>query len=226
MIWEDLDGADHAITYGWLRDQSNRLANGLGAHGLQRGDRVAVLRGQRPETAVAHIAILKASFVAVPLFTAFAEPAQAQRIADSGARALITDAAQLPKAVALLDRGLELNPVLCVGGAEKNVQYYSGFLAAGSADFAPVDTDAEDHALIIYTSGTTGAPKGARHAHRMLIGHDPGIQFVHHGMVEGSPDRHWSPQDWAWVAGLVNILFAPLRHRVPAIATSRRFDPE
>ena len=226
MIWEDLDGVDHAVTYGWLRDQSNRLANGLREHGLRRGDRVAVLLGQRPETAVAHIAILKAGLVAVPLFTAFAEPALAQRIGNSGARALVTDAAQLPKAVALLDRGLELSPVLCVGGTEKNVQDYAGFLAAGSSAFAPVDTDAEDDALIIYTSGTTGAPKGARHAHRMLIGHDPGIRFVHHGMVEGAPDRHWSPQDWAWVAGLVNILFASLRHRVPVIATSRRFDPE
>ena len=226
MIWEDLDGTDHTVTFGWLRDQSNRLANGLRAQGLQRGDRVAVLLGQRPETAVAHIAILKAGLVSVPLFTAFAEPALAQRIGDSGARALITDAEQLPKAVALLDRGLELNPVLCVGGAENNVLDYGKFLATGSPDFAPVDTAAEDDALIIYTSGTTGAPKGARHAHRMLIGHDPGIQFVHHGMVEGSPDRHWSPQDWAWVAGLVNILFASLRHRVPVIATARRFDPE
>jgi acetyl-CoA synthetase len=80
MIWEDLDGVDHAVTYGWLRDQSNRLANGLREHGLRRGDRVAVLLGQRPETAVAHIAILKAGLVAVPLFTAFAEPALAQRI--------------------------------------------------------------------------------------------------------------------------------------------------
>lgn len=226
IIWEDLAGTDHTVTFGWLRDQSNRLANGLLAQGLQRGDRVAVLLGQRPETAVAHIAILKAGMISVPLFTAFAEPALAQRIGDSGARALITDSDQLPKAVALLERGLDLSPVLCVGGADKNILGYAQFLAAGSANFTAVDTNAEDDALIIYTSGTTGAPKGARHAHRMLIGHDPGIQFVHHGMHEGSPDRHWSPQDWAWVAGLVNILFASLRHRVPLIATSRRFDPE
>ncbi|MDA0369439.1 MAG: AMP-binding protein [Proteobacteria bacterium] len=226
MVWEDIAGTDHTITYGWLRERSNRLANGLRAQGLQRGDRVAVLLGQRPETAVAHIAILKAGLVSVPLFTAFAEDALAHRIANAGARALITDAEQLPKAVGLLKRGLDLRPVLCIGGAENGILAFDAFLDSGAPDFQPVDTSAEDDALIIYTSGTTGPPKGARHAHRMLIGHDPGIRFVHHGLNEGSPDRHWSPQDWAWVAGLVNILFASLRHRVPVIATARRFDPE
>lgn len=103
MVWEDFEGHDHTITYGWLRERSNRLANGLMALGLQRGDRVAVLLGQRPETAVAHIAILKAGFVTVPLFTAFAEAALAQRIAHAGVRVLITDAEQLPKAVGLLE---------------------------------------------------------------------------------------------------------------------------
>lgn len=226
MVWEDAGGNDHTITYAWLRERSNRLANGLVALGLKRGDRVAVLLGQRPETAVSHIAILKAGLVAVPLFTAFAEGALAQRIAHAGARVLITDAEQLPKAVGLLARGLELRAILCVGAAERGIDSFDSFVDAGGSEFEAVDTLAEDDALIIYTSGTTGPPKGARHAHRMLIGHDPGLQFVHYGMHVGSSDRHWSPQDWAWVAGLVNILFASLRHRIPIIAASRRFDPE
>lgn len=226
MVWEDFEGHDHTITYGWLRERSNRLANGLVALGLQRGDRVAVLLGQRPETAVAHVAILKAGFVTVPLFTAFAEAALAQRIAHAGVRVLITDAEQLPEAVGLLERGLDLRAILCVGAEESGIESFDTFVDAGAPDFHAVDTDAEDDALVIYTSGTTGPPKGARHAHRMLIGHDPGLRFVHYGLREGSNDRHWSPQDWAWVAGLVNILFASLRHRIPIIAAARRFDPE
>ncbi|HEX3858609.1 MAG TPA: AMP-binding protein, partial [Pseudolabrys sp.] len=51
------DGREDAITYGWLRETSNRLANVLRAHGVARGDRVAILLPQMPEVAASHIAI-------------------------------------------------------------------------------------------------------------------------------------------------------------------------
>ena len=51
------DGGTEEISYGTLRDSSNRLANTLRAHGIARGDRVAILLPQAPEAAVAHIAI-------------------------------------------------------------------------------------------------------------------------------------------------------------------------
>ena len=42
------DGRDEQITYGWLRETSNRLANALRANGIKRGDRVAILLPQLP----------------------------------------------------------------------------------------------------------------------------------------------------------------------------------
>ena len=53
------DGRDEAVTYGALRETSNRLANVLRAHGVARGDRVAILLPQTPEVAAVHIAIYK-----------------------------------------------------------------------------------------------------------------------------------------------------------------------
>src|SRR5450756_859470 len=50
------DGGEDAISYGALRETSNRLANVLRAHGVARGDRVAILLPQAPEVAAAHIA--------------------------------------------------------------------------------------------------------------------------------------------------------------------------
>ena len=60
------DGRDEQITYGWLRETSNRLANALRANGVKRGDRVAILLPQLPQVAAIHIAIYKLGGVALP----------------------------------------------------------------------------------------------------------------------------------------------------------------
>src|ERR1043165_458783 len=84
------DGTHEAITYGWLRDTSNRLANTLAAHGIARGDRVAVLLPQTPEAAAGHIAIYKLGAVAVPLAILFGVDALSYRLADGRGEAAIT----------------------------------------------------------------------------------------------------------------------------------------
>src|SRR5512143_170192 len=91
------DGRDEQITYGWLREASNRLANVLRAHGISRGDRVAILLPQMPEVAAIHIAIYKLGAVALPLAILFGIEAIRYRLQNSGARALITNAQGLGK---------------------------------------------------------------------------------------------------------------------------------
>lgn len=70
---------------------------------------------------------------------------------------------------------------------------------------------------MIYTSGTTGQPKGALHAHRVLLGHLPGVQWPHEFMPQPG-DRVWTPSDWAWIGGLMNVLMTSLACGVPAVA--------
>ncbi len=65
------DGRQDAISYGWLRETSNRLANVLAAHGIARGDRVAIMLPQTPEVAAAHMAIYKLAAVALPIAVLF-----------------------------------------------------------------------------------------------------------------------------------------------------------
>ena len=55
-----------------------------------------------------------------------------------------------------------------------------------------------------YTSGTTGQPKGALHAHRVLIGHLPGVELPHFPFPQAG-DRYWTPADWAWAGGLLDL---------------------
>src|SRR5215470_2877039 len=218
------DGAVEEVRYGALRDASNQLANALAARGIGRGDRVAILLPQSPAVAVSHIAIYKLGAVALPLAMLFGVEAIAYRLADSGARALITNAQGLAKLAGARADGLDL--VLSLDGAADGVEDFHAQLARAGPDFTPVATAADDPALMVYTSGTTGPPKGALHAHRVLLGHLPGIE-VPHEFLPQSGDRFWTPADWAWAGGLLNVLLPGLHYGVPVVAhRSEKFDPE
>ena len=91
------DGKTENISFGWLREMSNRLANTLVAHGIARGDRVAMLLPQTPEAAVGHIAIYKLGAIAVPLAILFGVDALSYRLANAGVKAVITNAQGLAK---------------------------------------------------------------------------------------------------------------------------------
>ncbi|MBV8836852.1 MAG: AMP-binding protein, partial [Alphaproteobacteria bacterium] len=84
----------------------------------------------------------------------------------------------------------------------------------------------DDPALMIYTSGTTGQPKGALHAHRVLLGHMPGVEMPHDFFPQAG-DRFWTPADWAWAGGLLDCLLPSLHHGVAVVARKlEKFDPE
>jgi acetyl-CoA synthetase len=138
---------------------------------------VAVLLPQVPETAVAHLAAFKLGAVSVPLFQLFGEQALEFRLRDCGAAALVTDATGLSK-LAGIHAGLP-GPARGVHGgrADDGALDLQALAERASDAFAPVDTSADDPAVIIYTSGTTGSPKGALHAHRVLLGHLPGVEM-------------------------------------------------
>ncbi len=176
LIVEDEGGVVRPWTFRELDHLANRLANTFAAQGLGRGDRVAILLSQGPETAVAHVAAYRAGLIAVPLFVLFGPDALEFRLADSGAALVVTDEANWPKVAEIRDRLPDLRGAIVVGGrGVDGTLDFDAATAAASARFGAVDTAADDPAIIIYTSGTTGPPKGALHAHRFLLGHLPGV---------------------------------------------------
>ncbi|MEW6261988.1 MAG: acyl-CoA synthetase [Thermodesulfobacteriota bacterium] len=227
LIYENEKGRTDKYTFWELKRLSNRLANGLAAHGLGRGDRVGILLPQSPETALAHVAVYKIGAIAVPLFTLFGPDALEYRLADSGAKAIITDAANLEKVLQIKDNLPELRLIISTKGQAKSpIKNFQRLLEKASDDFAPVKTRADDPALIIYTSGTTGPPKGALHAHRVVLGHLPGVEFFHDFFPQ-EDDVYWTPADWAWIGGLIDVLLPSWHHGVPVVAYRfKKFDPE
>ncbi|MDQ4135990.1 MAG: acyl-CoA synthetase [Pseudomonadota bacterium] len=219
------DGRVTAYTYGELRDASNRLANALRARGVGRGDRVALLLPQGPAVPVVHVAIYKLGAIALPLAALFGIDAIEYRLKDAGAKAIVTNAAGVVKLREISDIP-SLETVVSVDGPDGAVEGWTEMLARASSDFALVDTAADDPAMMIYTSGTTGPPKGALHAHRVLLGHLPGVQMPHEFLPQEG-DRLWTPADWAWAGGLLNVLLPGLHFGVPVVARkSEKFDPE
>lgn len=218
-------GEPRRHSFGELQARSNRLANWLVAHGLKRGDRVAILAPQRVETAVSHIAVYKAGGVAVPLFNLFGLDAIRHRLADSGARMVICDRAGLAKVEALRSELPALELALCLDD-EAGTPVLEAITASEDTMFVSADTAADDPALIIYTSGTTGPSKGALHAHRVLLGHLPGVEMSHGGFPMPG-DCIWTPADWAWIGGLLDVLLPALFHGVPVVAhRAAKFEPE
>ena len=220
------DGAVDAWSFGRLDRAANQCANALRGLGVARGDRVGVLLGQTPETAIVHIAAYKLGAIALPLFTLFGEDGIRLRAGDAGARAIVTDAANLPKLAAIRTELPALETVLCIDGVGDGAAAFWEALERASDVFASVETTPEDPAVICYTSGTTGPPKGALLAHRMLLGHLPGVQMFLDG-VPAPGDVAWTPADWAWLGGLGDMLLPSLYYGVPVVAhRMAKFDPE
>lgn len=218
------------ISFAQLKSLSNRLANALANAGVAHRydgspDRVGVLLPQRFETAVAHIAVFKLGCISIPLFTLFGEDALLHRLRDSGAKVVITDKAGSDKVMRLRDQLPDLCCILSVDGADEGVTDFATACYAQSDTFSVVRTKAEDPALLIYTSGTTGNPKGVLHAHRVLLGHLPGVEMAFN-FLPHEDDRFWTPADWAWIGGLLDVLMPSLHHGITVVAHRfSRFDP-
>ncbi|MEL7256886.1 MAG: AMP-binding protein [Pseudomonadota bacterium] len=184
----DLTGPRRDVSFAELRALADSLAHDLVARGVERGDRVGVLRSQSVWCAAAHLAIWKVGAISIPLFKLFREEALTSRVRDAGAKFIVTDA----EGVGMLKPLPEITPLV------------PEYMALPQKAFETAVTGPDDPATLIYTSGTTGSPKGALHGHRVLTGHLPGMQ-ISHDFLDHPDDCLWTPADWAWIGGLFNI---------------------
>jgi len=223
-----------------LQEQANRLSNVLTAQGVQRGDRVAIVMPQCFETAVAYMAVLQMGAVAMPLSLLFGPDALEYRLQDSETVLAIADLASLADLQLARKHCPQLGTVIGVGEPQAVLAQadceFADALAQFSTQFTPVQTLANDPAILIYTSGTTGNPKGALLAHRALIGNLPGFVASQNWFgfdpaadpTMGSTTQavFWSPADWAWTGGLMDALLPTLYFGRPIVAYSGRFSPQ
>jgi len=228
----DPNGKGQTHTYAQLQTQANTLSHVLKAQGVVQGDRVAIVMPQCFETAVAYVAVLQMGAVAMPLSMLFGLEALVFRLQDSDAKVALCHTTALSSIQAAQKECPLLQSVLQVDAAIASSQT--------QGTFKPVNTLAQDPAVLIYTSGTTGNPKGALIPHQALIGNLTGFvcsqnwfgfkpqgpATVQGQLPEGSSAVFWSPADWAWTGGLMDALLPTLYFGREIIAFGGRFSPE
>jgi len=212
-------GGSKEVTYKELQEKSNRLANSLTAKGVVSGDRVGIYLPQCSETAVSHFACYKLGAIAVPLFSLFGPDAVFHRMNDCSMRVVITDDRGLKNLSSIIDDLNSLEIIYSIEPCESDVNSidFHKDISLFDERFSAKKTSADDPAMIIYTSGTTGSSKGAVLSHKVLVGHIPGVQTSHDGFPK-TGDVMWTPADWAWIGGLLDVLLPSLYFGVPVVA--------
>jgi acetyl-CoA synthetase len=231
IAWANEDGRSGTLSYAQLQADADRLSHALRRLGVQRGSVVAIVMPQRPETAVAHIAIYQLGAVAMPLSMLFGPDALAYRLQDSGAVVAVADESSIHNLMAARPACPALRTVLAVGGAagqgdEDWLPALARAVALASEPWVAADTHADDAAVLIYTSGTTGPPKGALIPHRALIGNLTGFVCSQNWFGAGRDEVFWSPADWAWTGGLMDALLPTLYFGRRIVAWQGRFSPQ
>ena len=225
LFYEDEHGQREIWTYERLAATANQLANGLTRMGVKRGDRVALILGQRPETVVAHIAIYSVGAVVLPLSNLFGPDALEQRLRDAQVRVAIFDDLSATNVLASLSRCPTLTQLVGISVDDERVLAWPKLLVRQPTVFKPVTTRADEPAILLYTSGTTGSPKGALLPHSVLIGNLPGFVASQNWFPQAG-DIFWSPADWAWTGGMMDALLPTLYFGHPIVGTRGRFSPE
>jgi acetyl-CoA synthetase len=225
LLYEDDEGHTARYTFAQMIELSNRFANALRGIGIGRGDVVAVHTPQRPETAIAHMALYRLGAIALPISKLFGPDAIQYRLENSSAKAILMEPETVPKMDAVDRSSLSNFKHIIITDGEKGGLSFDDLIGKGASSFRMEKSNAEDPVLLMYTSGTTGNPKGVLQVARYVLGHN-GIDYSYNYLRDG--DLYYSPADWAWAGGLLDGLLAIWPYGIPVLAyrTKARFDPD
>jgi acetyl-CoA synthetase len=175
------DGSRTSLTWAELSRETTRLAEALARLGIRRGDAVGVFLPMTAEAAIASHACAHLGAIQVPIFSGFAAPAIATRLADAGAKAVVTADGSLRRGAEvrmkeIVDEALALAPSVDhvvvrrrlgieTPMADGRDHDWAELVGACPGELAPLEVESEAPYLLAYTSGTTGRPKGALHVH-------------------------------------------------------------
>lgn len=225
FYWRGEEGERREITYGDLHVEVKRFANALKSRGIRPGDVVGIYLPMIPEVVVAMLACARIGAPHNVVFGGFAPEAVRERMAVSGAKALITVdqsrrkgqaqpiKARVDEVIADLESLETVFVVRHLGGdvpmqPGRDVWYQEALVQ--ESDVCPAEPfDAEHPLFILYTSGSTAKPKGILHTSG---GYLVGTAFTHRTVfdLKSDHDVYWCSADVGWVTGHSYIVYGPL----------------
>ncbi|MAZ99487.1 MAG: acetate--CoA ligase [Rhodospirillaceae bacterium] len=205
------NGNDQTITFGDLSTWSNRVANWLLTKGFQPGNRVAIMLEPSLEFYATLFGVMKAGFVAVPLFTAFGSDGLSSRLEDCKPVLLILDP-EKPE----LSSSNNVETVIADPNFLKSLLRFETTFTTS--------TTSADMAMYQYTSGTSRAlPEAVKHHHRAIVTVMIAALYAT-GVRPG--DKYMCPSSPAWGHGLWHGTLAPLALGIEISTYAGKFDPE
>jgi acetyl-CoA synthetase len=202
----ELGGSWTDVTFGELRERSQRFAGVLAGLGVGRGDRVATLMGKSIDLVTVLLGVWRVGAVYVPLFTAFAADAVRSRLAAADVQVVVADAEQRAKVPAGSWKMLVAGVDDLVGADPVN-----GTTAIGGGGAF----------VHMFTSGTTGAPKGVVHPLGYVAGWQAYLEF---GLGVRDDSVYWCAADPGWAYGLYSAVVAPLALGMRSVLQPGGFD--
>jgi long-chain acyl-CoA synthetase len=192
FLWAKRDGAWRATSWGEAAATVTALAGGLRALGLEPGQRVALVSENRPEWALADLAIMAAGGVSVPAYTTNTTADHLHILNNSGARFAIASTRALAEKVMAAAWQADQPPVV-IAMERPTLSQSSGapllswqqVLELGETAPPPHDAGRTDTACLIYTSGTGGAPKGVMLSHGAILSNCMGAATLLAGLGLG-----------------------------------------
>ena len=221
LVVERPDGRRDIWSYWELIQLAKRYANFLVSLGVGRGDRVSLVMPQSAEVAALHLAVYAVGATVLPMSSLYGPDSYRHILSDSGTGTVVV-AEDYANRIRAVREDLPDLATLVIFGKPRDGESSLAEAAAFPPRFEPVDTSAMDPAMLLYTSGSTGHPKGALHGHRIIEGYLLTFKLFFNVEFDEST-VFYTPSDWAWVGGLLDILLPALVFGHPVVADQKRF---
>jgi len=229
LLYEGARGEKERYTFTQLKKLTDKFANVLASQKIAKGDRVFIFLPPIPERYVAFLGILKVGAIAGTMFSAFQEMALLDRLSDSQAKAVITNAVLFPRIEKIWKDLPHLEKVIIVerGSIDQpkgeNIVYYDESMKKARDEFAIAHLTPDDFSYMLYTSGTTGKPKGVVHSHADILHAMLTTKYV---LDVHDEDTYWCNADLGWVTGVVYGCLGPWSLGATQVVFEGRFSPE